>query len=297
MSSLRRHVSRGVYQFLNASGAARLHRRSQAVVFCYHNVIPDALANQVGDPAIHLPVSSFSEQLDWITRSFTVVSIDELATRLREGASVAGLAALTFDDGYYGVVHHAIPLMRAAGVPFALFPVVEGASRRRPFWWDLFPNLTADQRDRFLSELKGDFDAIAPFSNASRDLPTDAIAADWVTLRRVSGADCTIGVHTVTHRNLSMLTETEIAWELNESRERITTELGQTPTIVAYPYGFGDAKVQKVTEAQGFEAGCTLSFNLVRQGNSTFDIPRINIPAGIPMANFACWSSGLKLGA
>jgi peptidoglycan/xylan/chitin deacetylase (PgdA/CDA1 family) len=297
MSSLRRQVTRGVYQFLNVSGAARLHRRSQAVVFCYHNVIPDALANQVGDPAIHLPVSSFAEQLDWITRSFTVIPIGELATRLRQGASVSGLAALTFDDGYYGVMHHAIPLMRGAGVSFALFPVVEAASQRRPFWWDLFPDLTSEQRDRFLSELKGDFKAIEPFSEASRDLPTDAIGADWATLRRVAGADCTIGVHTVTHRNLSMLTESEIAWELNESRERIAAELGVTPTVVAYPYGFRDPKVLKVTEAQGFEAGCTLSFNLIRQGNSTFDIPRINIPAGIPMPNFACWSSGLKLGA
>lgn len=297
MSRLRRQVTRGVYQFLNMSGAARLHRRSQAVAFCYHNVIPDALANQVGDPAIHLPVSSFAEQLDWIQRSFTVIPIGELARRLRDGTPVSGLATLTFDDGYYGVMHHAIPLMRAAGVPFALFPVVDGASKRRPFWWDLFPSLTAEQRDRFLTELKGDFDAIAPFSTASRDLPADAIAADWATLVRIAGPDCTFGVHTVTHRNLVMLTDTEIAWELNESRERIKSELGVTPTVVAYPYGFRDPKVQKVTEAQGFEAGCTLSFNLIRPGISTFDIPRINIPAGIPMANFACWSSGLKLGA
>jgi peptidoglycan/xylan/chitin deacetylase (PgdA/CDA1 family) len=296
MSGLRRHVTRGVYQFLKVSGAARLHRRSQAVAFCYHNVIPDALANQVGDPALHLPVSSFAEQLDWITRSFTVIPIGELAKRLRERASVSGLAALTFDDGYYGVIHHAIPLMRSAGVPFALFPVVEGASQRRPFWWDLFPDLTAAQRNRFLSELKGDFDAIAPLSNATRDLPTDAIAADWATLRRIAGPDCTVGVHTVTHRNLTVLTDTEIAWELNESRERIVSELGITPSVVAYPYGFRDPRVQKITEAAGFEAGCTLSFELIRQGNPSFDIPRINIPAGIPMANFACWSSGLKLG-
>jgi peptidoglycan/xylan/chitin deacetylase (PgdA/CDA1 family) len=280
---------------LFASGAARWLRRTDAVIFCYHNVVPDALSGCVGDPYLHTSVSDFKNQLDFITNEYQVVPVDEILMRVRKGLAVAGLAALTFDDGYAGAIHHAVPLMRQVDVPFALFPVVEGATHRRPFWWDRFSHLEHAQREHFLNSLKGEQAAIEKESAGQVTLPDDGLPAGWSDLRAIAGADVTFGVHTVTHRNLAVLEPAEVRWEITHARDVVAQELMQTPTLVTYPYGRTNAIVAAETERAGFAAGLGLASNLVRNGIPAFDVPRINVPAGIALASFACWSSGLKL--
>jgi poly-beta-1,6-N-acetyl-D-glucosamine N-deacetylase len=257
--------------------------------------VPDSLTGRVGDPYLHTGISDFANQLDFITSGYTVVPVDEILARVRKGVAVAGLAALTFDDGYAGAVRHAVPLMRQASVPFTLFPVVEGAAHRRAFWWDRFNYLETAQREHFLNSLKGEQAAIEAQSANSGDLPDDVIPAGWNELRQIRGADCTFGVHTMTHRNLAVLRPDEIRWEISNARDALSQELNYVPTLVSYPYGRTNATVQEETERAGFDAGLSLASNLVGKGVATFDVPRINVPAGIALASFACWSSGLKL--
>jgi peptidoglycan/xylan/chitin deacetylase (PgdA/CDA1 family) len=295
ITTIQNRVSHAIYRMLFASGAARFLGRSDAVVFCYHNVIPDALLGRAGDPFLHIPLSEFSNHLDWITSSYQVVAIGEILARLRTGQSVAGLAALTFDDGYAGALRYGVPAMRSANVPFALFPVIEAATHRRPFWWDLFECLGNQDRLRYLAEFKGSHSAIVPEVSGDKDLCDDALPAGWSELKSVLADDCTIGVHTMTHRNLTRLSREEINWELDKSRTCLKTELDRDVSIVCYPYGLSNELVEDETERAGFEAGLGLGSNRVRHGASLFNVPRINVPAGIALASLACWSSGLKL--
>jgi peptidoglycan/xylan/chitin deacetylase (PgdA/CDA1 family) len=283
------------YHGLHRSGAARWHRRSGCVVFCYHNVVPDDITGRVGVPSLHVSVSEFSEQIDWIADSFEVVPVDEVLSRLRRGRSVAGLAALTFDDGYAGAIRHAIPVMRRAGVPFTLFPVISSADERRPFWWDLAGIVETAQRERYITALEGDREQIVHDHPGVVDLPDDALPASWDMLRAILGSDCTIGVHGVTHRNLAVLPGEDIAWELTHARTRLREELDVTADVIAYPYGRSSPAVQAATERAGFRAGLTNNTGLVREGINPFELGRINVPAGLSLATFACWASGLKL--
>src|SRR5215472_3677739 len=110
-------VSTFLYGGLQYAGLPALRRRISraAVVLCYHNVVPDGTTG--GDPGLHLPVSEFRWQLDWIEAHYRVVALGELAERLRSGRSVRGLAVLTFDDAYAGAFQQAWPLLRARGLP------------------------------------------------------------------------------------------------------------------------------------------------------------------------------------
>jgi peptidoglycan/xylan/chitin deacetylase (PgdA/CDA1 family) len=292
---LKAFLSRAVSRLLYFSGTARLSRRSGACVLCYHNVVPDSMAGRVGDPWLHLAQSDFAEQIDWLARTFTIVPLGELLERLRADRSVGGLAALTFDDGYAGAVRYAVPVVRKAALPFALFPVVSAADLHRPFWWDRFGKLETTQRERYLVARQGDNDLIAPDSVPASDLPDDLMPARWDMLRQIQGDDCTIGVHTVTHRNLTTLQPVEVAWELEHARERLRQELGTVLDVVAYPYGRANETVQAEAARAGFRAGLTLDFRLVRSTGPQFNIGRINVPEGLEMVTFVCWASGLRL--
>src|SRR5262249_18723016 len=57
-------------------------------------------------------------------------TLDELGERLESGDPFKEpLAAITFDDGYAGVYHHALPLLQRKGIPAGIFLVTETVGR------------------------------------------------------------------------------------------------------------------------------------------------------------------------
>jgi peptidoglycan/xylan/chitin deacetylase (PgdA/CDA1 family) len=284
------------YGVLRASGIPRWRRRagSGALVLGFHNVVADDLAGRVGDRALHVGVSAFGEYVDWIKRHYDVIPIGELVDRLRASRPVGGVAAITFDDGYAGVVRHAVPVMRSAGVPFAVFPVIRHSDERKAFWWDTH-ELTDAIREHAVQTLRGDQDLIDRHLGAGQSVHADLHAASWDELRSMLGADCTIGIHSVTHRNMATLTAEELVFELGESRRRLADELGGDPRIVAFPYGWGSPLVVDEVRRESLDAALTLHFGLNGRGQSIHAIRRVAIPAGLRMSTFACWAAGLRL--
>src|SRR5262249_15038490 len=56
----------------------------------------------------------------------SLVSLDEVALHLRTGRQFRRpSAAITFDDGYSDVYHHAFPLLKKKGIPAAIFVVTD----------------------------------------------------------------------------------------------------------------------------------------------------------------------------
>jgi peptidoglycan/xylan/chitin deacetylase (PgdA/CDA1 family) len=265
------------------------------MVFCYHNVVPDALVGSVGETGLHIGVSEFRAQLEWIQSAYTIVPLSELTARLQKGRGVSGLAVLTFDDGYRGPLTHAVPLLRAASVPFALFPVVSSATDPRTFWWDELGTLPHGTRQQLISAFRGDAELIRRDVTPSAHTPDDLVAASWSELKAVLGPDCEVGVHTVRHRNLAELAPSEIAWELTHARARLAEELDVAAYAVAYPYGGTSPAVFAETKKAGFHVGLGLDFGTVRADADRFNLARVNVPAGLDLSTFACWASGLRL--
>jgi peptidoglycan/xylan/chitin deacetylase (PgdA/CDA1 family) len=100
-----------------------LYRRFPFVV-CYHRVVERLGA---GDgfplPYIEISVAMLERHLDWIGRHFRIVSLDDLSTELQEGRGRLPLAAVTFDDGYSDIYHHAFPLLKRKGIPAGIFVI------------------------------------------------------------------------------------------------------------------------------------------------------------------------------
>jgi peptidoglycan/xylan/chitin deacetylase (PgdA/CDA1 family) len=289
---LRAFARRAAYALARRSGVPALRRRAGAAIFCFHNVVPDALTGNVGDRSLHVGTSDFRDYIDWITSAYTVVPIAELIDRLHRGLPVGRLAVLAFDDGYRGIVRHAIPIMRSARTPFAVFPVTDYASRPRPFWWDLCDPRPAPFREGRLVGLQGDaariLDATAPERTSVHD---DLLPASWAELRASADGDCTFGAHTVTHRNVATLDDGDLEQELALPRRIIAEELDVTPEYLVYPYGRYDHQAADAARRGGYRAAMTLDTGLVKHDSHHFMLPRVVVAAGMSVDALACWGS------
>ena len=269
-----------------------------AVVFTFHNVSNQAPADPPGAWQLHLPVAEFARYLDWIASEFRVVPLDELAALAAANRSVRGLAALTFDDAYVGVLRNAIPLMRGRGLPFAVFVVAEASTRPQPFWWDVLAVAGAaagEARDAALTRLQGDYRRILPEAGpAAWQAPPELLPADWSALRALAGADLLFGAHTVHHRHLMTLPDDELRFELTASRDLMAEQLGARPATLAYPYGIVDERVIGAARGAGYDAAFTLHYGLVQPGQDPLALPRITVPAGIGRRKLDCWAGGLR---
>lgn len=289
------------YRLAAGSGLAAAWRRLRpaATVFCYHNVVPDELENRIGDGALHLGAGRFGAHMDWIASAFRVVSLEEIAGRVRGGKPVHGLAAISFDDGYAGVFRHALPLLRTRNLPSTVF-VVSGAARRpQPFWWDrlgLEGQLDEVTRLRCRDELTGRGEAVAlAFPPRTGMAVLDVLLpASIAEITRLVGDHLTIGSHTRTHANLTRLPASELAGELAGSRADLGADLGREPDLVSYPYGCTSEAVRAAARSAGYQAGIALSYGRVSTRTDSFDVIRVNVPAGLPTPTLACWASGLR---
>ena len=126
------------YSALDALGLPALLRtlRRSALVLCYHNIVADHGADDPGDTlGLHLLLSRFREQVEWLSSRYRVLPLTELLQRLRAGRPTESLAAITFDDGYTGTISNAWPVLRTLKLPATVF-VVAGAEPTTGFWWD-----------------------------------------------------------------------------------------------------------------------------------------------------------------
>lgn len=106
--------------------------RNRTVILAYHRVIRLA-----SDPQLLCVLPErFAEQLEVLKRHFTIVPLNVLIERLRSGKPVAGMTALTFDDGYADNLLIAKPLLERAGAPATIFVASGQIGRRYGFWWD-----------------------------------------------------------------------------------------------------------------------------------------------------------------
>ncbi len=129
---LRALIKMGIAWMLRSTGTDRaigamVGSKDVPLVVGYHRVV-DKFARKAESsiPAMLISLKMLERHLDWIGRRFRFVSLDELGPRLEAGKKFARpVAAVTFDDGYGDVYHHAFPLLKRKGIPAAVFVVTD----------------------------------------------------------------------------------------------------------------------------------------------------------------------------
>src|SRR2546427_5062632 len=140
---LRRFAKTGIACALHWSGADKLigvlsGARNMPLVIGYHRVVEDFTTSAEDYmPAMLISRRTLECHLDWIGRRYRFLSMDELGARLENGEPFdKPVAAITFDDGYADVYHHAFPLLKRKGIPAGIFVVTDLIGTARLQFYD-----------------------------------------------------------------------------------------------------------------------------------------------------------------
>ena len=302
---LRRVAKSVVASAMSATRADRLLHRlageaAAPLVLGYHRVVDDF--DRHASAAIPPMLTSrrmLEQHLDWLAGRYRFVSLDELAARMESGRPFEEpVAALTFDDGYRDIYDQVFPVVRARGIPAAVFVATDFVSRRVPLAHDrlyllvtlalrttagrevlaqLLPGTSARRwSDRGAGDtayfmtacLLGALpraaiaEAIVQLETAlgvSEYVPA-AEALTWPMLAELAAGSVTIGFHTASHTALTNERAEVVADELGRSRAILEKRLGREVRYFAYPNGrFNRAVVRAVSQA-----GARLAFTSCR---------------------------------
>lgn len=270
--------------------------RDHLTVLCYHRVAePDPDRFQGFRTNISATPRGFRAQIEYLARRFSPITLADLRAFVQEGRSLPPRPALvTFDDGYRDNGEVAWPILRACGVPAAVFLATDHIGTGRPFIWDLaaycfeatarthadLPLLGPTHLDarrtreaalvRWVERLKRQPDdakwglardlaaalRIAPPESAFRNL-----TLDWDAVVRLADEGVAFGGHTRTHPILARMPPAAARMEFTGSRDRIARETGRVPFAFAYPNGTR-ADFGPEHEAMARDAGYALAFSM-----------------------------------
>lgn len=98
--------------------------------------------------------------------------------------------------------------------------------------------------------------------------------AAWSHLREMAAAGVTIGNHTVSHAHMLEAGADANVAEITGAGRRIEDELGQAPTLFAYPFGEYSLEIRGLVGAQGFEAAVAQFSAVAWSGGDLLAMPR-----------------------
>lgn len=171
--------------------------------------------------------SQFESHVRFLKESqYRFCTLEELLPEADASAGHARAVAITFDDGYLALKDFALPLLRDYSVPASVF-IVTAFVGKKNLWdvnvgWRKFEHLA------------------------------------WSDIETAASYGTKFYSHTVTHRDLTRLSDGELREELENSRVTIQRRLAQKVPYLSYPFGIYNASVARAARDCGYEAAFTL---------------------------------------
>ena len=276
--------------------------RTSVVVLAYHRVVPyeSIDAYPLDAELISATPDAFDWQMKFLRQRMNPVSLSQVVAALDGGAALPRHAvAVTFDDGFRDTFVHAFPSLARHRIPATVFLSTAYVDSDVPFWFEQvahmmmqlppgsielpecggrFPCGTRPQQRRastreLQSALKG-----MPNERRTRlieewtqrfpqplpaPLDQSSKALTWAQVRDMARSGIEIGSHTVSHPNLTQLSDTALDFELRESRRIIEERLERDVTTLAYPIGTAsafDERVVRHARQAGYRLAVTYRF-------------------------------------
>ena len=233
---------------------ARRHRgRILAVTF--HRVLPDDAPP--GGPMANLAVrqSDFRRILAFLARRYAPLSPAGFAAGRIPPDRPSLL--VTFDDGWADNHAHALPVLRALGIPAIVFLATGAVADRTPFWWQPLAALDPPPDVESLKTLPPDaLEARAAAALAA--LPPDSFRRDFLTPPQIAEMAATglfcFGLHGHRHAILPALSPAAARADLARNRDHLARIVPPAALLPLLAWPNGDPRTDLDLPALGLRA-------------------------------------------
>jgi peptidoglycan/xylan/chitin deacetylase (PgdA/CDA1 family) len=217
---------------------------SRPVILMYHQVDVPISAQEL---RFCTPPAEFAGQMNWlIDAGYRAVGLDDILAHVEGQVQLPEKSVhVTFDDGFVGVLEHALPTLMKLRIPSTLFAL---------------PQRTGAVNDWM----------------HQRGFPRRALLSQ-PQLRVLADEGMTIGSHTCTHARLPDLRPDAAEGEIALSKRELEEMLGREVSHFAYPYGLFNEDVRKMVEQAGYRSACSTRSGFNRPGEDPFLLRRIDI--------------------
>jgi len=286
-----------------------LRRVSRAgAILCLHSVTTPGLP---ASGAAHLRLEALASILRTARLVGELVPLSHLVARHQVGRSTAGLIAVTLDDAYAALGAGFRSLIVREAVPVAVFVVTNAAATGARFWWDriddLHPHVPAERwrefektcgltddyrrgqprehgplrplRQWLLANFAGRWpERLEPALGALEGEAGIRTAHRSMTFAELDALAATglieIGVHTVSHPVLPLLSETEVTEEVTSSYDALQRRFAAPLRVLAIPFGLYDEMTLRAARSAGMTASLTLGGRTLHDAARRDALPR-----------------------
>jgi peptidoglycan/xylan/chitin deacetylase (PgdA/CDA1 family) len=260
-----------------------------------------------------------------------IVPLREIVRRHQQGRSTKGMIAVTFDDAYESLVSLNTDLLLREQIPITIFAAAETAANAARFWWDriedLHSRISADRWRRFEDACgvpetyrKGQPVGFGPL-RPLRQWILKAYRGRWPAelepalqeLEQETGirtahrsmnfeelerlATCPwvdVGVHTVSHPVLPLLSDAELIHEIRGCQRLLSDRLGDVVPVLAVPFGLFDDRTIRLAREAGMSASLTLAGCTLRRQTSAEALSRFCVGEWTSPARLLLQLAGLR---
>lgn len=265
------------------------------LILTYHRILPEIKFNPL---KTIVSLNTFIKQIDVLTKKFSIISLSEAVSQMREGQVKNKIQVVfTFDDGYRDNYEIVFPLLSKRKLPAVFFISTDYVGSNMPLWdWEIIIRMTIygdineiktpksifkrrinESRSSFafriFEEMKsadiGTVQNILGFlrketaaKTGFHDFKGDGFM-NWTHIRQMSQAGMEIGAHGTTHRPLLRIPFGEAVDEIRKSKLSIENNTGKPCLHFSFPFGsqkdYNRALIDSVKDA-GFQT-CMLNIH------------------------------------
>jgi peptidoglycan/xylan/chitin deacetylase (PgdA/CDA1 family)/glycosyltransferase involved in cell wall biosynthesis len=294
-------------------GALRhLRPNGNIAILRYHAVCgPEGYA--YADPHLCVSPSAFERHVAYLAANYQVLSLPDVAARLREHRPLpSNTVVLTFDDGYADNLEAARTLHRYGAS--ATFYLTAGClAGGEPFWPSEIQYLLREIEGPTLSLMVAGTRLDIPFASPAeraaalaqmtrlfkshlipvreqmrdelrrlaKSVHIPPIMLTWEAVAEMVQLGMTIGAHTLTHANLPSAGLAGATTEITASKQLLERHIGREVTMFSYPNGGAETyytpELQKVVARAGFLAATTSRNGFTTAASDLYALERVQV--------------------
>ena len=291
--------------------------KKEIVILAYHRILDTdkEIEYLFDENLISADSDTFQWQVEFLKKHYDVISFEELSERLSGRKKITGKELLiTFDDGFSDNYSNAFRILNSVDIPATFYISTSYMNSKKTFWFNEVVHsiktaenlsftlngdrynfhLTQENRkksiDIVLNQLKkiSNAERIEAIESLYRDLefnadniPASERPMTWKNISEMASNNMEIGSHSMSHPILSKLTDTEMEYEIVNSKQTIESVTGKKCRSIAYPVGGHDTftdKVQQASKLAGYEFGLSyISGNNQVEKLNTYSLNRLHI--------------------